>query len=412
MEINILDALLRRSILVDAYESFIWTERWQGAGDFELELKATSDNRSYFDPGTWLSIPSSNRVMEVETVEDRLSADGVTTLIIKGRSLEATIMENRVAMKNTRTTPPAEDRWITGTTDPYSMAFYIWEQICILGTFNSLDIVPNQVGSSQPLTLGDVGTMPRPTDQIKYNEPALSLYDAMDKLCKAYNLGYKIIRYEANQLLRFCPYMGTNRTTQQTAVKPVIFSPYLETIQNVTTLRSTVGAKNVAYVFSPADRAVVYADGVDPNVTGFERRVLMVLANDLNGKGQLPDGQTGEPPTLSPAELRAQLVQRGREALAKQRNFLAIDGEIDPYGSYQYNKDYELGDIVEMRDLQGVTNSMRVTEHIFVSDASGERSYPTLSRNTFIYPGDWKTMNTRTWLSFDADTTSVWSNQP
>jgi hypothetical protein len=55
---------------------------------------------------------------------------------------------------------------------------------------------------------------------------------------------------------------------------------------------------------------------------------------------------------------------------------------------------------------------MRVTEQIFVSDSQGERSYPTLTVNTFITTGSWLSwMNNKVWLDLDGDATT-WSEQP
>jgi hypothetical protein len=48
MEVFILDSLLRRSQVVDKFESLIWTERFSEIGDFELDLKSTLEARGQF----------------------------------------------------------------------------------------------------------------------------------------------------------------------------------------------------------------------------------------------------------------------------------------------------------------------------------------------------------------------------
>jgi hypothetical protein len=200
--------------------------------------------------------------------------------------------------------------------------------------------------------------------------------------------------YDTSQLY-FDIYTGSNRTTAQTVLPPVIFTPELDNLQNTKELTSIDKAKNVAYVFSPAGFQMVYGLDVDPEVEGFERRVLMVNANDI----------TDENPDVASA-----LVQRGNEELAKYRTYQAFDGEISQFSQFKYGIHYDLGDVVEMRNVSGVTNNMRVTEQIFVSDREGERAYPTLSLNTFINTGSWLSwLNNKVWSEL---TTEEWATQP
>jgi hypothetical protein len=136
---------------------------------------------------------------------------------------------------------------------------------------------------------------------------------------------------------------------------------------------------------------------VPPDTAGFDRRVLTVDASDI---------------TLSAGTaLDAALLQRGKEELAKTRAFQAFDGEINTNSQYKYQVDYWLGDLVEMRNVDGVANQMRVTEQIFVSDKEGDRSYPTLTVNQFINTGSWLSWESnQQWIDLDADPTT-WSEQ-
>ena len=75
--------------------------------------------------------------------------------------------------------------------------------------------------------------------------------------------------------------------------------------------------------------------------------------------------------------------------------------------------DYYLGDLVEMRNVDGIANQMRVTEQIFVSDKEGERIYPTLAINQFVSTGSWLSFAPgRSWIDYDDDTTTVWAILP
>jgi len=41
MEVYILDDLLRRTAVIDQFNSMIWTERWRDKGDFELVVNSS-----------------------------------------------------------------------------------------------------------------------------------------------------------------------------------------------------------------------------------------------------------------------------------------------------------------------------------------------------------------------------------
>lgn len=142
---------------------------------------------------------------------------------------------------------------------------------------------------------------------------------------------------------------------------------------------------------------VVYSLDFDPTTNGFDRRVLLVKADDI----------TDEDPLVASAKM----IQKGKEELAKHRRLSAFDGELTNSSKYKYGIDYNLGDLVELRNEDGVTNKMRVTEQIFVSDKEGERSYPTLTLEQFVMPGTWLDWKyNKPWEEFDV--TEYWNNQP
>ena len=87
--------------------------------------------------------------------------------------------------------------------------------------------------------------------------------------------------------------------------------------------------------------------------------------------------------------LQILLTQKGKESLAQNTNLAAFDGEIPKWSQYIYGRDYQLGDIVEIRNSDQATNQMRVTEQIFASDATGDHAYPTLAEKLLITAGSW-----------------------
>lgn len=369
MEVYILDSLRRNISVVDKYESLIWTERFSAYGDFELRTHSTLDNRARLVAGLWISIEASYRIMVIETVEDTTDDEGRDILVVRGRSIEY-ILTNRLA-RSTLNSLTAQPKW-TITDDPAAIARKYFHDICVTGVLNSGDIIAGVNESRMPLLPAD--TVAEPTDVITFEIDPIDLYEATKKICDIYAMGFRFVRHPTTWVLYYDIYMGSDRTTQQTTLPAVVFSTSMDNLSNTTELTSIALHKNVAYVLSPVGTEVVYAE--DETVTdGFGRNVLVVVAEDIT---------SGVPATAS-----AQMIQRGKEELARHKRFTAFDGELNQNSKYKYGTDYNLGDLVEFQNEAGTSSLMKVTEQIFVSDKEGFRSFPTLVIDAFITPGSW-----------------------
>lgn len=388
MELYTLDPLLRRQSVIDQFESLIWTERWQQHGDFQLDIFSTRSNRELLRPDTRLAMNESHRVMIVESIEDENDAENRRMMTVKGRSIEAILLDRIVsALPATWATI---QKW-SHTAPPAAVMRKIFHDICVLGVLDPNDVIPFVTEG----TFLPASTIAEPIDPITVELDPIEVYNAIKNIGDVWNLGFRLLRYFDTSQLYFDVYAGSDRTSAQTVLPPVIFTPELDNLQNTKELTTIDDAKNVAYVYSPVGTQVVYAIGVDPEVEGFERRVLPVIASDITE-------ETADPINA--------MIQRGNEELSKHRTFQAFDGEISQQSLYKYGRDYNLGDLVEMRNLSGATNNMRVTEQIFVSDREGERAYPTLAVNTFINTGSWLSwLNNRVWADL---TDEEWADQP
>jgi hypothetical protein len=437
MEVYILDSLLRRTQVFDVFESMIWTERYSDVGDFELNIQSTFDTRSQFAPGVRIAINNSYRVMTVETVEDTTDADGKAILKVTGNSLEA-IFKDRPAVENLSVGLGGRPTWNITDTPGNIVRTMVYVR-CVIGYTSGddtigLDKIPyfgvadaDSVGGPvnlgapgdfsisnldmwQGTTVDDIfppGTFAEPADEITWRQSVVeSLYDGIQKLCSLYDLGFRILRNFDNTELIFNVYTGSDRTTRQTDLPPVVFATNLENLQNTTEFNSIDQTKNVAYVYCDTELypvsgvavpvIIVYGDGVDTEVAGFDRRTVSVDAS-----GEVSSDMTD-------AEFTNALEQAGRQALVQFQTKAYFDGELNQDNNYKYGIDYTIGDLVELRNIDGVVTYKRVTEQIFVSDSEGERSYPTLSMDTFIGLNTWLSYGNKTivWLDYDAEATA------
>ncbi len=477
MELYVLDSLLRRTAVVDSFDSVVWTERYNDVGDMTMNIHSTLANRNQFVTGTKLAMNKSNRVMTIETVEDKMTQDGSKTLVITASSLEI-LFDDRVAradMANGNGSTIEPNLIITGF--PSAIARTLFSNIMITGSLDPGDVLPfYAAGNMYP-----ADTIAEPTTNVTMTLTVASLLATLKTICQTYDLGFRLTRNLDNSQLFFNIYAGNDRTTQQTTLPAVVFAPNLDNLLNSSYLTSTKQYKNVAYVVGADSSLIVYGNGVDPTTSGFDRRVLFVNANDL----KYPDRTIGPAYTITAAQqasikvaqglttttqlqnnslgklsamqrlftqdgvnisavlnlvgttLTAQqktditavqtasnnynptedtaynalLTARGLQELAKANNITALDGQIPQVGSYKYDTDYFLGDILEVRNEDGVVNQVRVTEQIFTQDATGEKSYPTLSSRLVIKPGVWASWDALQQWADPADTV-FWSSLP
>lgn len=390
MELYTLDSLLRRVNVIDKFETLIWTERFSEIGDFELHIASTVESRSLLTPDTWLATNLSYRVMVIESVERTYNEEG-SNLVVKGRSIEK-FMDERLA-KATASGTNTEPLWvITGT--PGVIARKIFHDICVTGTLDIDDKFPFIIEG----TILPTSSIPEPTDTITVQFGPQTVYQVIQDLLNVYNMGFRLCRNFDQSQIYFDIYTGSDLTSGQSVRPAVVFAPNLDNLQNISELTSIAGYKNIAYVISPVGFAQAAAEYVDPNVAGWARRVLIEQADDITD--------------TVPATATAKMIQRGKLALSQNRNLKAFDGELNQNSNYKYGTDYQLGDLVELRNIDGVTNRMRVTEQIFVCDSQGERSYPTLTLNVFIVPGTWLAWDyNQMWQDLNASMTA-WADQP
>jgi hypothetical protein len=370
MDLFTLDSQIRRTALYDRYQSLIWTERFAAYGDFELKIHSSSDAKIAFQPGTRLALNESTRVMVCETMEDTIDTEGRTLLTVKGSSLEK-LLTDRTTKTNMNGSNSDPGFAFPGGELPATIARYLFNWVVRSGGLSAADRIPFLVdGTGYP-----AGNIPEPIAPVVMTIPPGILYEEIKKICDVYGLGFRLYRNGDLSQLYFDVYTGNDRTTQQTYLPAVIFSPDLDNLQDVSFLTSTASYKNVALVESPNGALYVYGASVSESISGLERKVLYVDASDITD--------------AAGTVLNSKLAQRGREKLSEHMNLAAFDGQISNNSQYRYHEHYELGDLVEIRNSDKVTNQMVVTEQIFVSDAEGDRQYPTLALKLLIDPGSW-----------------------
>ena len=95
MDIYVLDKNLDAISVVDTYESFIWTDRYFGYGDFELYTPMSNGILETIQQDFYLQMRNSDRVMIIEKLLINTDVETGNHITVTGRSLES-ILDRRV----------------------------------------------------------------------------------------------------------------------------------------------------------------------------------------------------------------------------------------------------------------------------------------------------------------------------
>jgi Siphovirus ReqiPepy6 Gp37-like protein len=358
---------LRRDVVDDFY-SLIWTERYTKAGDVTLTVPLTRANVAKLVEGTMLSMLSTKEVMLIDTV---LNEKGV--LKLTGSSLIKFLNERVI-----RTSAAHEDRYYNITATPGQAISQVVSDTCISGPYVAgstygIDGL-RQIISGLFIASSDTSGVATP-----FAVPFGPLYDAIQQIAESNQVGMSMWLESAvpgAYSLGFKTYKGRDLTSGQSLNPIVRFSPAMDSLTNIKELRAVAGYKNVAYAFAPPNPGglattpgIAYADANAAASTNFKRRVLIVFADDI----------TTDKVGGSAAVLQQMLNQRALDGLTNNNYTKVVDGEVIPQSQYEFNKDYKLGDIVELQSYSGLASKARITEYIRTQDATGERAYPTVS---------------------------------
>lgn len=362
MDLLKLDSNNQPTVLVENYDSLIWTERFNTLGDFQLIVG--KDIGSYFTmlpEGTNLTLRESNVVMRVENHKMERKKNSPEKMIITGRTFDS-VLDRRVSIKSLTDTT----EWTVNTKTPSDLAYYVINQICVTGLLDSADIFP----SAQVL-------FPTPSDYLASSGPTKAFVVQRGNLLSTVlgllqteaaadattspatpavvPHGIRAVRPSATgTAVNIEIYTGTDRTAT------VYFDATRDLLDDGNYLFSKVGSANVAYIVGQTTSAKMNKSASTP--TGLDRRVILVDA------------------TTSGVDDITILKTEGSKSLTEARETALFDGSINQdLSPYVYGVDYGLGDLVKLVGDYGLAQTARVTEYIRSEDNTGFKSYPTLT---------------------------------
>ncbi len=352
MNLFLRDNLLVSKKVVDIFSSLIWVDRFDQWGDVELFVLLNMENLSMFQKGYYLSLESSEHEMIIESIEIISETEEGKSLRITGRSLES-IMDRRL----------------------------VWEQTILSGNLQTeIQRLLNENAISPTISERDIPNLVFSTSvdpeitslTVDGQYTGDSLYVVISDLCKANNIGFKIILDSDTGNFVFSLYAGEDRSYAQVLNPYVVFSPNFDNIIESNYFTSDVIKKTVALVLGEGEgtaRLNTVCFDSSGGGSGLDRRELLVDARDLS--------KTTSGGTLTTPEYLELLNQRGVEQLANYTTIASFEGEVESTVLFVYGEDFFMGDIIQIENEMGQGGRYRITELILSESKAGKNIRPT-----------------------------------
>lgn len=349
MEFLIMDTNFEAVAVIDLFESIIWTDRFAKSGDFELYATTDNETIKFLKQDYYIWNNSSEHVMIIEDIRTKTDTENGSRLIITGRSLEQ-ILDRRIVFGQVS---------LSGNL-----------QEAVLTLIDQCFMHPEDADRRVPNFRVELNDDPKVTElKIEAQYTGDDLYSIVTAVCAASNIGFKIILDDSNRFI-FKLYAGTDRSYEQNTVPYVIFSPNYENIISSNYAESKKAYKNVALIAGEGDGAKRKWSSVGSG-TGINRREIFTDARDISS--------TTNEGVLTDEQYKILLDQRGTENLAKNIATTAFDSEVEATKMFKYNRDFYIGDIVQIENEFGNQGRAYVSEFIMSQSTEGISMYPTFT---------------------------------
>jgi hypothetical protein len=362
--IRILTPVLDLLAEIDDYESLLFTRRWHEVGEFELRINRHKKHTELLQRGNLIMLDASrNKVGIIRHREIALDEGGKAseTWLVKGIALKG-VVARRI------TVPPAGDSHdrANGSAETV-MKHYVNNHVV------------NPVDAKRKIDMVVLASDQQRGSTINWESRFKNLAEELIEISKASGLGWDVILDFQQKKWIFDVFEGRNLTVNQTENPPVIFSPQFESLKQLSFVESDYNYKNYGYIAGQGegeDRRVVEVGEAE----GLSRIETFIDARDISEEDE--DQQA-----LPEAEIIAKLQQRGQQKLSEFAQEFFLEGQILTNSPFEYEKDYDLGDIVTIQNREwGITRDARITEIKEIYEPGGFQIEATFgeSRPTLI----------------------------
>lgn len=365
MELYVLDRNLALMGVIDNFETLIWTRKYKESGRFQLNLPVTADNISLMQNENIIYRKDDLEGGIIDHIEYTVSDKGEKKIAVSGNFVTS-YLSRRINWKTIN---------YTGRVDLLMQK--IVKDNCVS---------PSQYARKIPL-LEIVDT--NYTDTISKQDSYSNLTDLLTDICSTKDFGYRvrINTREGTRYLAFEVYKGIDRSVNQSAISPTVFSLDMENILTEDYIKDNSNYKNVTLVAGAGEGSERKTTVIGNNYKELDRFELYTDARDIQDTEQQEitdsEGNTTTVDIKIPwSEYEPMLLQRGNEKLSECKKIETFEGTINTNANNVYKVDYDLGDIVTIYDKDlGIKLDTQITEIEETYEKGKVEIVPTFGNN-------------------------------
>lgn len=415
-DVYVLNKNLELIGVVDGYKSCIWANRYVELGDCEIYTQATVDNFKLFEIGNYIVRMDDEMVCQIRKVELDTSVEEGNYIIVTGIDTKC-ILDQRIIWGMSTCKSKVEE-FVRGlVTDAFISPTIMPEKRRML-----------KENGTQLLYLGDLSQFNEVvTEQVSY----ANIGEKIREYCKQFHWGYRVVLHDTS--LYFELYKGEDKSDWvvfSPDYENIDTTKYVNDNTNMGNVALIAGsgegserAIEVIGQTESTDRFEIYVDARDLNrrvkysdlVSAYPGGTVIdtgsayyyrmsVLDVQIYTDEQLAELQTTYPngqikiineikyyevynvnvaivysatpsdnddATLLDVVYDVYLLNRGTEKLSDYGTKVSFEGVVEPNVTFEYKKDYFLGDVVTVHNEYGITLEARITEIVEVNDDNG-----------------------------------------
>lgn len=348
--------------IVDVAKSIIWRSAYYGVGDFEIYIKATAANFELLQEGNYITRPNNAEVGIIEAVNIINSIQDGRMLSASGRFAKSILDRRHIYKLNGNTNTATILR---GNVE--AAIRQVVSDNAIACAFDSKRNMPilqlGAVAGIASIIVDESGNAAQ--KQVSFD----NLLKYTDSVLQEYELSSRIILDDDTAKLQYVIYKGIDRSIDSDNA-PVIFSREFDNLTDSEYLIDTTTEKTAALIGGAGEGVERFYTVLETTASGLQRRETWV---DCSSVSKTYKDESDTEREYTAAEYSGMLKAEGKQTLSAQKVTENFSGNIDiTNGSYQYNRDFQLGDIVTVQDNEiNKFMNVRIVEITEVQDENG-----------------------------------------
>lgn len=349
MDIYVLDLNVNILDMIDTFKSCIWTVQYFSTNDFELIVPATDKNIDLLQKDRLLCRDKDrdgdmwNNVMIIENIKIETDWENGDKITVTGRGLKS-LVGRRIVWKQTNLSGKVED----------GIRQIITENII------SPEDENRKINGFQ---LADAVGI---ADTFDIQVMGDDIDEWVESTCSTYGIGWDVYIQGKNFIFKL--YKGLDRSYGQKDRIPVVFSDEFDNLLATTYSYERAEFKNAALIGGEGEginqRTTTIGDSI-----GLDRYETYIDGSSVSSNGEI----------ITEEQYYKMLQDYGKGELNNVSFTETFEGSTDQNGNYILNKDYFLGDIVQVINEYGISATPRIIEIIESEDENGASTVPTFS---------------------------------